>query len=100
MFVLDEADTFFLDNKHKAELDIFVSTLQKLKNKVQFVFFSATYEKIVSDAISKIIEDAIQISMKVETIKLDNVQQFYHRCDKGRKIDYIMEIFDAFEGKT
>ena len=44
VFVLDEADTFFLDNKHKAELDSFVGTLNKLKNKVQFVFFSATYE--------------------------------------------------------
>jgi superfamily II DNA/RNA helicase len=74
VFVLDEADTFFLDNKHKEELDTFVATVNELKNKVQFVFFSATYEKHVGIEISKIIKDAIQITMKVESIKLDNVQ--------------------------
>ena len=74
VFVLDEADTFFLDNKHKQELDSFVSSLSQLDNKVQFVFFSATYEKQVGIEISKIIKDAIQITMKVESIKLDNVQ--------------------------
>jgi superfamily II DNA/RNA helicase len=52
VFVLDEADTFFLDNKHKEELDTFVATVNKLNNKVQFVFFSATYEKHVGIEIS------------------------------------------------
>lgn len=98
--MLDEADTFFLDSKHKEELHIFVAILKKLQNKVQFIFFSATYEKEVGEEISKIIKDANQITMKVETIKLDNVQQFYHKCNKGAKIDYIMEIFNAFEKNT
>lgn len=49
VFVLDEADTFFIDNKHKAELDSFMATLKKLSNKVQFVFFSATYEQTVGE---------------------------------------------------
>jgi hypothetical protein len=30
VFVLDEADTFFLDNKHKLELDHFIASLRKL----------------------------------------------------------------------
>jgi len=30
VFVLDEADTFFLDNKHKLELDAFIASLKKL----------------------------------------------------------------------
>lgn len=38
--------------------------------------------------------------MKVELIKLDNVQQFYHKCKKGTKVDYIVEIFDTFEKAT
>jgi superfamily II DNA/RNA helicase len=45
VFVLDEADNFFLGGKDKFELDSFVKTLNKLKNKVQLVFFSATFEK-------------------------------------------------------
>jgi len=44
-----------------------------LQNKVQFVFFSATFEQAVSDQIAEIITDASQIVMKVENIKLDNV---------------------------
>ena len=59
VFVLDEADTFFLDNKHKAELDSFVETLNKLKDKVQFVFFSATFEKKVEVELSEYIKDPI-----------------------------------------
>ena len=38
--------------------------------------------------------------MKVESIKLDNVQQFYHKCNRGKKIDYIMEVFEAFNDNT
>lgn len=59
MFALDEADTFFLGDKHKAELDSFIKTLNKLENKVQFVFFSATFEKKVEVELSKYIKDAI-----------------------------------------
>jgi superfamily II DNA/RNA helicase len=59
VFVLDEADTFFLGDKHKAELDYFIETLNKLKDKVQFVFFSATFEKKVEVELSEYIKDAI-----------------------------------------
>ena len=44
VFVLDEADSFFLDNRHLEEFKSFVDTINKLQNKVQFIFFSATYE--------------------------------------------------------
>lgn len=54
----------------------------------------------MGDELSKIIKDAIQITMKVESIKLDNVQQFYHKCKRHGKIDYIMEIFDSFKDNT
>jgi superfamily II DNA/RNA helicase len=50
--------------------------------------------------ISKIIKDAIQITMKIESIKLDNVQQFYYKCKKGGKIDYVMDIFNSFNDNT
>jgi superfamily II DNA/RNA helicase len=74
VFVLDEADAFFLDNRHMEELDTFIKTVNKLNNTVQFVFFSATYEKHVGIEISKIIKNSVQISQRAESIKLDNVQ--------------------------
>jgi len=40
---------------------------------VQYVFFSATYDEEVSEAISNIVQDACQIVMKTEELKLDNV---------------------------
>ena len=38
--------------------------------------------------------------MKPESIILKNVQQFYHKCKRSGKIDYIMEILDSFKDNT
>lgn len=54
----------------------------------------------MSDQIAEIITDASQIVMKVENIKLDNVQQFYKKCPFRGKIEFVQEIFEAFEKNT
>ena len=38
--------------------------------------------------------------MKVELLKLDNVQQFYFKCKPHGKIDFLKNIYDAFEKQT
>ena len=38
--------------------------------------------------------------MKIESLKLENVQQFYYKCKKGGKIDYVMDIFNSFNDNT
>jgi superfamily II DNA/RNA helicase len=59
MFILDEADSFFLGNNHIDEIKRFDGILKKVGHRVQYVFFSATYDHNVSDDISQIIDEAI-----------------------------------------
>ena len=72
--MLDEADSFFREKSRRDEILKFYKILQDLKQRVQIVFFSATYEEDVADEISKILDEAYQISLQIEAVKLDNVQ--------------------------
>ena len=74
--------------------------MQSQKRKIQYVFFSATYEKEVSAEIAKIIEEAVQLHLKIESLKLDNLQQYYYKCPPKGKIDFIKQIFDSFATET
>lgn len=103
--VIDEADVFFLDEKnHQSLLKIAESKHIKEKKDLQWVLFSATYpvddaaiyEK-VQERVSKIITMAQQIKVKNEKLKLPNVQQFMMQCEKGKKLDFIQEIFETCE---
>ncbi len=100
VFVLDEADYFFKENSNLADLQSFYRFLQTLNIKIQYVFFSATFEKEVAEEISKILKEAYQIDIKTEKLSLDNVQQFYFQCPHKGKIDFIKEIFDSFATET
>ena len=73
VFVLDEADAFFLEETRKVEIMKFHKILQGLSLPIQYVFFSATYDSSVSKEIAKILDEAIQISLQIETLKLDNI---------------------------
>ena len=35
--------------------------------------------------------------MKTEKLKLGHVQQFHMRCEQGKKLDFVKEIFDSCE---
>lgn len=82
VFVLDEADEFFMDAKREAELNEFHSILKALPKPVQYIFFSATYDSAIAEKISLIVENAQQIVVKNEILKLENVTQYYMRCPK------------------
>ena len=58
MFILDEADSFFLGINHIDEIKRFDGILKRVGHLVQYAFFSATYEEIVSEEISQIINEA------------------------------------------
>ena len=66
--------------------------------------FSATYpvedqhiyEK-VQERVAKIITKAQQIKIKAEKLQLPNVAQFVKKCDEGKKLDFIKEIFETCE---
>ena len=62
-----------MDVRREEELMRFDAVAKKLKNPVQYIFFSATYEPAISEKISTIVTDANQIVLKVEQLKLDNV---------------------------
>lgn len=101
VFVLDEADDFYMDEKKEEEINRFHLHLQQaIKRSVQYVFFSATFDAGISEKISAIVSDANQISLKQEQLKLDNIQQFYMRCDKGKKTEFIKQVYDSITGKT
>ena len=38
--------------------------------------------------------------LNIETLKLENVQQFYFKCPSKGKIDFIKEIYDSFSMST
>ena len=73
VFVLDEADNFFMDQKREEEIMMFHKNIQQLKTDVQYVFFSATFDKAITEKLSNLISEANQIHLKQEQLQLDNV---------------------------
>jgi len=103
--VIDEADVFFLDEKNFE----FVNKLSNFKNikdnkNVQWILFSATYpqeeadkyEK-VQERMFKIISEAQQIKLNPRKLKLDHIKQFVLKCEKGKKLDFIKDVFETCE---
>lgn len=104
--VIDEADEFFNAEKEmKPILDL--SKADKIANrdpanKVQWVLFSATFghealQDVVMQNIKKIIQQANQIMLKTEKLKLNHIKQFHLRCEPKKKLDFIKEVFDTCE---
>ena len=58
------------------------------------LFRSATYPKEISEQITDFIEEAQTISLTKEKLKLDNVKQFYVKCEPGKKLDFVESIYD------
>jgi superfamily II DNA/RNA helicase len=75
--VMDEVDFFFRDNNNKKELEMMnKNVFQKLKQKFQWILFSATYPEEVVEEINKITKEASIIMMKKEKLQLDHIKQF------------------------
>jgi len=101
VFVLDEADDFYMDTRKEKEIYKFHGFINtKLKRQVQYIFFSATFDTAISEKISAIVSDANQINLKQEQLKLDNIQQYYMKCAKNGKLQFIKDVYDSITGKT
>ena len=65
----------------------------------QWIFFSATYPSNENEAIQKkmseIISQANQIKLTPESSmdKLKNIQQYVLKCNPGKKLDFIKDVF-------
>jgi ATP-dependent RNA helicase DDX19/DBP5 len=104
--VIDEADEFFTAEKEmKPILDLSRADAianRNQDNKVQWVLFSATFghealQDVVMQNIKKIIQQANQIMLKTEKLKLHHIKQFHLRCEPHKKLDFIKEVFDTCE---
>ena len=66
-FVIDESDVFFNEERNLDNLkEVNTKYISKLPNKVQFIFFSATYTEDVKAAIAQFSEESNQINLRKE----------------------------------
>jgi ATP-dependent RNA helicase DDX19/DBP5 len=73
VFILDEADDFFMDQKREEEINRWHEYVTTQLQNVQIILFSATFDQDIAEKISKIVSNANQISLKQEALKLDNI---------------------------
>ena len=97
-FVVDETDVFFGEEKNLTQLkEIHQRSLKGLPNKLQYIFFSATYTENVKAAIAQFSPAAQQINLRKEQLQLDHIRQFKFKCQKGKKPEFIKQIFNTCE---
>lgn len=103
--VLDEADVFFLDDKnHDSIKKISNNKHIKANENLQWILFSATFTtedasryEIVQERQSTLVPKASQIKIQAEKLKLDHIKQFEYKCEQGKKLDFLKEVFETCE---
>ena len=99
VIVIDEVDFFFKDERNKKEIESLTSrTFNKLKQKIQWVLFSATYPEEVIDEINKFVTEASSIKLQKEKLSLDHIQQFVIQCPHKGKAEFLVEIYKLLTG--
>lgn len=97
-FVIDECDVFFSESKNLSQLkEVYTKYIKTLPHKVQNIIFSATYSDDVKKTIGEFSADANQIELSKESLALDHIAQFEMRLEKGKKPDFIKEVFSTCE---
>ncbi len=71
------------------------TVFSKLKQKIQWVLFSATYPDNITNSIERIVKDASSISLKKEKLQLDHIQQFVIELPNKGKAEFLAEIFQT-----
>ncbi|PRP87906.1 putative ATP-dependent RNA helicase DBP5 [Planoprotostelium fungivorum] len=91
VFVLDEADVLFAMTGMLNEQSV---KLKKLLNpKCQSLLFSATFKPEVRDFAARIVpQPCAQISLKVDELTIDAIQQLYIKCTEG-KYKVLSDLF-------
>jgi superfamily II DNA/RNA helicase len=74
--------------------------LKALPHPIQYIFFSASYDDFVLEKIAKIVSKANKITVPIESVKPDNIKQYYYKCNPKGKIDFIKSIYRGFTDNT
>lgn len=91
VFVLDEADVMIASQGHQ---DQCIRIHKQLSPDCQMMFFSATYDADVMQFANYIVHKPITITLRKEQESLDNIKQFYVKCDdQQEKYQAIMNIY-------
>lgn len=110
-FVIDEADVFFLDDKNHQSLKNIVASVKKSvpakedgSMAMQWILFSATFQtqekerfELFQQRQQEIIGKTQQIMIKPEKLQLNHIQQYHMECQKGKKLDFIKDVFETCE---
>ncbi|CAI2369077.1 unnamed protein product [Moneuplotes crassus] len=98
MIVIDEADHFFGSEEDRAVTTRLIQEIDEKCPKVQKLFFSATYEEHVRDAIRGIIpESSISIKVKSKKLTLKGVKQLYFVAKEVRKFNVVEDLYNEFD---
>ena len=99
VIVIDEVDFFFKDSKNKKEIeDLTRGTFNKLKQKIQWVLFSATYPGEVIEEINKFVTEAVQIKLGNSLTHIKHIKQFVIQCPAKGKAEFLVEIYKLLTG--
>lgn len=93
IFVLDEADVMISQQGHQ---DQSIRIKKALKPDCQMLLFSATYEAQVMSFATNIVNDAVIIRLRKEEESLDNIKQYYVKCDSPEsKYEALANLYGA-----
>jgi ATP-dependent RNA helicase DDX19/DBP5 len=101
--VIDEADVFFTDEKNYEVVKKVHSNKHVEERQPQWILFSATYPSGENEAIQQkmgqIITQANQIKLSPASSmdKLKSIKQYVMKCEQGKKLDFIKEVFVTCE---
>lgn len=98
MVVVDEADHFFSNEEDCAKTTRLIAQINEKNEKVQKLFFSATYNETVTNAIMKIVpENPVTIRLKNKLLTLRGVKQMYLVAKDTSKFEIIEDLFNEFD---
>ena len=96
VIVINDADFFFKAETNKKEIeDLTRGTFNKLKQKIQWVLFSATYPEEVIEEINKFVTEAVQIKLGNS---LTHIKQFVIQCPPKGKAELLVEFNKLLAG--
>ncbi|CEF61887.1 Dead box protein 80 [Strongyloides ratti] len=87
-FVLDEADVMVSTQGYQTMSVLIHKKILFQSPKVQTMLFSATFEENVKKLATALVPNAIILSIKKELLALDNIKQYYVKCD-SREYKYM-----------
>ena len=104
--VIDEADFFFNSENELNQTKDLYAKIDKAKEGVQKLFFSATYQPAIVKFIENLVPDnSIKIEIPKEKLTLRGIKQMYHLTKKAEgedgkfnsKLRVIKQIYEQFD---